>query len=130
MYVTSFVYLYLQRLESYPFDFRSLQQSINKCVLSGCRSLFLTAFKTCIKSSFKPRFLRGFVSFARIYLTKRRIGCFFYISHYLSRRKSKYDQICLFERCYLFDCHSFLTSVDSYIKSQSCVTTFNVSILK
>lgn len=46
VYVTRFVYLYLQKLESYPFDFRSLQQSINKRGLSGRCSLFPTAFNT------------------------------------------------------------------------------------
>ena len=30
VYVARFVYLYLRKLESYPIDFHSLQQSINK----------------------------------------------------------------------------------------------------
>ena len=32
--------------------------------------------------------------------------------------------------CYLFDFHSFLTSVVFYTKSRSCITTFNALILK
>ena len=47
VYVTCFVYLYLQMLVSYPFDFRSLQQSIISVFESGHRSLFLNAFNTC-----------------------------------------------------------------------------------